>query len=195
MLWSIHMGSSKKALLGALFALATSSPALSLEVGGVTLEDSRELRGKKLLLNGAGIRNKYFVDVYVAGLYLPEQNTSAESIISSKDFQSVRLVITSSRITRERLIEAITDGIRKSSGKDFARYEPMLGELWSAMTFEVKEGDVFDFNHVPDEGVHFVRNGSLLRVMTDFGFKKILFGIWLGDDPVQTTLKADLLSS
>ncbi len=189
------MGSTRKnAMFGALFALASSSPVLSLEVGGVKLEDSRELQGKKLLLNGAGVRNKYFVDVYVAGLYLPAPNTSAQTIIASRDLQSVRLVITSSRITRDRLIEAITDGIRKSSGKDFARYEPMLGELWSAMTFEVQEGDVFDFNYVPGEGVHFVRNGSLLRVMTDFEFKKILFGIWLGEDPVQATLKEDLLS-
>lgn len=176
-------------------AFAGASPSLALEVGGVKLEDSHTVMGRTLLLNGAGVRNKFFMDVYVAGLYLPEPNRSAESIIASRDVQSVRLVITSSQITRDRLVEAITDGIRKSSGKDFERYEPMLGELWAAFTFDVQKGDVFDFTYVPNEGVHFIRNGERLRVMTDFDFKKVLFGIWLGNDPVQPSLKQDLLAS
>lgn len=183
-----------RSLLGGLFASALSSMSLALEVGGVNLDETQSVHGTPLQLNGAGIRNKFFVDVYVAGLYLAKPTTSAEAVISAQELQSIRIVITSSQITRQRLIDAITEGIQKSAGDDFSRYEPMLDQLWSALTFEVQKGDVFDFTYVPQQGVHFVRNGQTLRVMPEFEFKKILFGIWLGKDPIQPSLKQDLLT-
>lgn len=181
-------------LLGGLFISSLSSAALALDVGGVKLDETQSVQGTSLQLNGAGVRNKFFVDVYVAGLYLAKPSTSAEAIITSKELQSMRIVITSSQITRERLTDAITEGIQKSAGADFARYAPMLDQLWSALTFEVQKGDVFDFTYVPQQGVHFVRNGQTLRVMPEFEFKKVLFGIWLGEDPIQPSLKEDLLA-
>lgn len=179
--------------LGAILSGLLSSNLGALEVGGVSLEDSLSIQGTTLRLNGAGVRNKFFIDVYVAGLYLQNPGQSAEEVITGNELQSVRLIITSSQITRDRLVEAITDGIRRSAGPEFPRYQPMLDELWAAMPHDVSEGDVYDFTFVPGEGVHFIRNGQPLRIMPQFEFKKILFGIWLGKDPVQPSLKEDLL--
>lgn len=190
----MRIASLRRSLWGGLFIGSLASTALALEVGGVKFEETQSVQGTPLLLNGAGIRNKFFMDVYVAGLYLPKRSTEAEAIIAGKELQSIRIVITSSQITRERLTDAITEGIQKSAGDDFARYEPMLDQLWSALTIEVQKGDVFDFTYVPQQGVHFIRNGQSLRVMPEFEFKKVLFGIWLGKDPIQPSLKADLLA-
>lgn len=168
---------------------------MALTVGGVSLEDSIAIQGTALKLNGAGIRNKLFIDVYVAGLYLPERTQVAQRIIDGNEVQSIRLVVTSSQITRDRLIDAITEGIKMSAGKEFPRYEPRLQELWATLTFEIGEGDIFDFTYVPGEGTHVIRNGQPLRVMPEYEFKRVLFGIWLGKDPIQESLKADLLDS
>lgn len=179
-------------LLSLLFILLPAS-GFARTVGDVTLPDSLQIHNSALVLNGAGMRSKYFLDVYVVGLYLPQAGQDAQHIISADQVQAVRLVITSSRITRDRLVDSIEDGIRQSAGKEFPRYQPMLQELWDALTFEVKIGDQFDFTYVPQSGTHFYRNGELLRVLPQFDFKQVLFGIWLGNDPVQDSLKQALL--
>ena len=178
-----------------LLCLMLCLPALGVcrTVAGVDLPESIQVEQQTLTLNGAGIRSKYFMDVYVAGLYLPSASTDARAIVSADAPQSMQLTIISSHITRSRLIDTIEDGIKLSAGKDFPRYQPMLKELWDALTFEVKVGDRFEFTYLPGKGTHFYRNGALLRVLPEFDFKKVLFGIWLGEEPVQPPLKKALL--
>jgi len=172
--------------------LPLASQARTIE--DVTLPESLQVNDATLQLNGAGVRSKYFVDVYVAALYLPALQQDARRIVQADEPQSVRLAIISSCITRDRLLESIEDRIRQSAGADFPRYKPMLQELWDALTFEVKIGDQFDFTWVPGKGTEFYRNSELLRVLPQFEFKQVLFGIWLGDDPVQDSLKTALLT-
>ena len=177
-----------------LILVGWSALAQARQINGVDLPDTLTIDHNKLVLNGAGIRSKYFLDVYVAGLYLPAKIHNADQIIKADEIQSIRLVITSSLITHRRLYESIEDGVRKSAGKDFSRYKPMLSQLEQVLTFEVKSGDEFDFTFIPGEGTYFYRNGTLLRQLKDEQFKQVLFGIWLGKDPVQSSLKEDLLA-
>lgn len=178
-----------------LMLLMACLPATALcrTVGGIEIPDTLTVQERTLTLNGAGIRNKYFMEVYVAGLYLPEPSRDADAIVTADTVQSMRLHIISSHITRSRLIDTIEEGIQLSAGKDFPRYRPMLNELWDALTFEVNVGDIFEFTYVPGKGTHFYRNGELLRVLPEFDFKKVLFGIWLGHHPVQESLKRKLV--
>ena len=49
------------------------------EIAGVTIPDTAQLSpdGTTLVLNGAGVRRKFFFKIYVAGLYLPSRQTSS----------------------------------------------------------------------------------------------------------------------
>ncbi|CBL43721.1 conserved hypothetical protein [gamma proteobacterium HdN1] len=175
------------------FALSQPQLAWGFTVGGVSLTEQQTSGDTVLHLNGAGIRNKFFLDVYVAALYTPDRVANAEAVLDAHVPQTVRLVITSSAITRQRLVDAITEGVQRSAGKDFPRYAPYLDQVWEALTFEVKKGDIYDFRYLPDQGVSIVRNGEVLRTIPEFEFKRVLFGIWLGKDPVQASLKKAML--
>ena len=73
--------SAIKALLaGAILTLAASLPAVAaVDVSGYKFDDTAKVAGKDLKLNGAGMRTKFIVKVYAAGLYLPEKrNNTAE---------------------------------------------------------------------------------------------------------------------
>lgn len=174
-------------------ALLATLPAQARQVGEVDLPDTLKIGDSSLVLNGAGIRNKYFLDVYVAGIYLPAASHDAAAILKADEVQSVRLVITSSRITRQRLLDSIEDGVRKSAGKDYPKHQPRMQELWDAITFEVKPGDTFEFTWIPGEGTHVSMNGKLLRMIAEHEFKQVLFGIWLSPNPVQESLKQEML--
>ncbi|WP_111656016.1 chalcone isomerase family protein [Isoalcanivorax indicus] len=155
-----------------------------------------DVDGTKLVLNGEGVRNRFFMDIYTAGLYLSETNGNAEEIVQKDAVQAVRLKITSSRVSRARFIDSIEDGIRKSAGDDFPRYAPFIDELreeMDAQDIQINVGDLFGFDYVPGEGTRILRNGEVMRVIEGLDFKQVLFGIYLGNDPIQDSLKREML--
>lgn len=163
------------------------------EVNGVELPDTLQVDNTGLVLNGAGVRNKYFMQVYVAGLYVPEPSSDAASIMNADEVQVMRVEITSSMITRSRFQETVQDGLKQSAGDEYPRYEHMLDALWADENLDVDKGDVFEYRYVPGEGTRFLRNGNTLKVVKGLDFKRVLFGIYLGEYPVQDSLKAELL--
>ena len=52
-------------------------------LAGVTLPDTVQVGSTMLVLNGMGIRTKYMVKVYVAGLYLEQKSSDPGAIIKA----------------------------------------------------------------------------------------------------------------
>ena len=48
-----------------------ASKGYSLNIADVNIPDSFSAGGHRLILNGAGIREQFFMDLYVGALYLP----------------------------------------------------------------------------------------------------------------------------
>ncbi len=69
--------------IAALLSLAIAIPALALTLAGVNMEDHATVGGQTLVLNGAGLRKKLFIKVYVGGLYLPAKNSNAAAIMAA----------------------------------------------------------------------------------------------------------------
>ena len=84
------------------FGLYSLCCIVMLLAGGMataaTLPDEMTVDGVTLTLNGEGQRNKYFMNVYIAGLYLPSREKDAREIIRRDEVQAVQLTITSSPI-------------------------------------------------------------------------------------------------
>jgi chalcone isomerase-like protein len=67
-----------------VFVLTSSFNLRAASLAGVTLPDTVQVGGTMLVLNGLGLRTKFSVKVYVAGLYL-EQKSSDSSAITKAD--------------------------------------------------------------------------------------------------------------
>lgn len=162
-------------------------------VANIDLPDQIQVSNQPLVLNGAGIRSKFFIDVYVAGIYLPSASQDATSIIAADEIQSIHLVIITSLITRDRLLEPMLAGVKKSAGDDYPKYEPRVKALFDAFNIEVKLGDTLDITWLPGQGTQVSHNGKALTVLPDHDFKKMLFGLWLSPNPAQESLKQAML--
>jgi hypothetical protein len=57
-------------------------PAAAGSLAGVNLPDKVEVKGQSLVLNGLGLRTKFFIKVYVGGLYLPQKEKAPAKILS-----------------------------------------------------------------------------------------------------------------
>jgi len=182
-------------LFGLALMLGLSSAVQAIEVGDIDVGDKFSVEGHKLVLNGAGVRSKFFLDVYVAALYLPNQMTEASDIIDSDEAMAIRLFITSDMITSKRMADSTRDGFVRSTGGNLAPIETEVEELIKAFQEEIEKGDIFDLVYEPGQGVTVYRDGKAASNVKGLEFKKALFGIWLSEDPIQKSLKKALVSN
>lgn len=178
-----------------LFALL-AVPVLAAEVAGVKVEDRIKLESSELVLNGAGLRTKFFVNVYVAGLYLAEKKTTAAEVLalSGPKRVSMRLL---RNLSAKQLVDALDEGIRdNTSAAERESLKGQVTELTAIMytLHSAKEGDVIALDWVPGTGTRILLNGEPRgKAITGEDFYRALLRIWLGDDPVSKDLKKALL--
>lgn len=176
-----------------LLSAAISAPAAALTVDGVDVPDTYSAQDAELTLNGAGVRSKWFMDLYVGGLYTPQKGSDAQAIINADEPQAITLHIISGLITSDKMTSATLEGFENSTGGDLSAIQSEVETFLNVFAEEIKEGDVFDLVYLPSEGVQVLKNGEAKASIGGLGFKKALFGIWLSDEPAQQDLKESML--
>src|SRR5688572_27617935 len=99
----------------AILLLLTAVAADAAVVEDVNVPDSITVADSALVLNGAGVRKRFFVKVYVGALYLPSKETKAEAIVNAPGAKSVRLHFLYSEVEAKKLADAWTDGFKSNS--------------------------------------------------------------------------------
>jgi len=164
-------------------------------VAGVNLPKKVKIGKTELGLNGSGVRQKMWIDLYVCGLYLKAKNTDANKIINANEHASLKLHIVSKLITSEKMIDAVEEGFKNSTD---GKTKPIRKEIDTFKAVfskeEIKKNDVYDIVYVPSKGTVIFKNGKIQPIIEGLAFKKALFGIWLCDKPADKDLKVDLLN-
>jgi hypothetical protein len=172
------------------------SNAWAGEVKGVHIPESLSAGDVQLQLNGAGVRNKFFLNLYVGALYLVEPSGKGREVVSADEPMAIRLHVLSKLITSERMEEASREGFVQATNGDTSRIQERMEEFISLFKHEeIVKGDVFDFVYRPGKGILAYKNEELMSAVKGLDFKKALFAIWLGNDPVQESLKAKMLGT
>ena len=183
----------KKKLFAVLIIFLFALTSEAVELAGVNVPDSIKAGENELILNGAGTRTKFFMKMYVGALYLQETGTSPEKIINADEPMAIKLNITSSLITSERMEEATREGFSNSTGGNTGPLKDEIEKFISVFSEKILENDVFDLIYTPVKGVEVFKNSSSRTVIKGLDFKKALFGIWLCDKPAQKSLKDNML--
>ena len=188
----------KKILLALTFLLSlqfsTVSAQTQLEVNGVTVPRKIEVQNKTMQLNGAGGRSKMWLEVYVQALYLTQLSQDPKFIIDSDTEMAIRIEITSSMVSSNKLSKAMNVGFEKSAGSNLEELRPRIEQFKALLSDDIKEKDVFVLAYNPfDQTINVIKNEIVKGKVPGFDFKKALFGIWLSDKPVDETLKKNLL--
>ncbi len=166
------------------------------EIEGVKVPRKIEFDGKKLELNGYGVRSKAWIEVYVQALYLSRYTADAADIIASDTPMAVRLQITSGLVTSKKLSKSLNKGMLKSVGEEgMIRLKDKIDELERLLNLEeTKFNDAFNLIYNPnDQSIWIYKNDVLRGKVAGFDFKKAFFGIWLSENPVDKDLKSQLL--
>lgn len=183
------------ALLGWALVLA-GAQAAAIEVGGVKLDDDIDLRGSKLLLNGAGVRYKAIFKVYTAGLYLGRKAATPDEVLAAAGAK--RLSLTMLReIDSGELGKLFTRGVEDNTPKaEMSRLIPGLirmGQIFSEQK-KLLPGEVVTIDWVPGQGTVITVKGKVQGdPFKEAEFFNALMRIWLGPQPADWKLKDALL--
>ena len=184
----------KKLLLIACGLLLCAS-VNATEVAGVKLPESVQVGTQSLVLNGAGIRTKFFFKIYVGALYLPQKQASAEAIIADEHEHRMALHMLhelGSKKLYGAFSEAIEDNQTSAELAAMGAQLKQMKQIFEAVD-EVKPGDVITLDYLPASGTQISVNGTARGTIAGAEFNRALLAIWLGKKPVQDDLKKELL--
>lgn len=192
------MKSAKKKewLLVAALALTMSGATAQVTLSGVRFDESADVRGSKVQLNGAGIRYKAVFKVYTAGLYLSRKAGTMEEVLAAPGAK--RMTITMLRdIDSSELGKLFSRGIEDNMDKAaFSRLIPGVMRMSQIFSDHKKlsAGDSFTLDWVPGTGtVVTLRGVQQGEPFKEPEFYNAMLRIWLGPAPADWKLKEALL--
>lgn len=181
-------------LLIALMAF-TGLPAAGYEIAGVNIPDTIELAGgnQRLVLNGAGIREKFFLDIYIGALYLPARTADAGAILSDSGPASVLMHFLYSEVSRKKITDGWHDGLQANISPE--EMQAIQGDLdkFDSLFLTARKGDVIRIDYRPGSGTAVRINDEWRGTVPGDTFFRALLKIWLGPRPVSRPLKEAML--
>ena len=182
-------------LLSFLFSTSIFAQKIAtIKVADVQVPTAITIANKTLQLNGAGIRSKFFIDLYVGSLYLPEKSQNIDVILNAQQL-ALRLNITSSMISAQKMTDGINEGFKDATNGDTSKIAPQIQTFLALFETGIKEGDQFTFVFSKGSDVTTYKNNKKQGTIKGEDFSVALLNIWLGKAPAQQSLKDKMLGN
>ena len=176
-------------------SLLLTGPAHALVLDGVNVENHASLDGQSLVLNGAGLRRFILFDIYVLALYLPAAVRDARSVLDRDTPRQVRITLLHD-VSAEHNVELLRKGLDANNSPQNmlaiqGQVEQFLDLIRHLESFP--KGSVIELDYLPGVGTEVWLNHHLAGRFAGEAFNRSILKIWLGDHPVQQSLKTALL--
>ena len=184
------------AAIAAGLALSWGAAAATVDVGGAKLEDAADVRGSKLVLNGAGVRYKAVFKVYAAGLYLGKKAGTLEEVLANPGPKRMHITLLREIDSNElgkSFTTAFTDNASRAEMSKLIPGLIRMGQIFSDQK-KLLPGESFTIDWVPGTGTVITVKGVVQgEPFKEAEFFNALMRIWLGPVPADWKLKEALL--
>jgi hypothetical protein len=171
-------------LMTLAFALAPALPAAAATLADVTLPDRIDTGGanaQPLVLNGLGLRKKFFIKIYVGGLYLPAKEPAAARVLAADAPRRMVfhfLYSVSARQMCDAWDEGLADNSPKAAPDVRASFKALCGDME-----DIPSGHEMALTYVPGEGTRVEVNGKLKGTLAGKPFADAVLASWIGPKP------------
>ena len=180
-----------------MFALLCVPTSAAFQVAGVDIPETAVINGldRPLVLNGAGVRKKLFISVYVAALYLPQRQTGVGDLLSDPPPNRVAMHFVYSEVAKRKLDEGWIEGFGQNlTAQRLVAVQSRL-QRFIALFGDMYRGDRVWLDYVPGRGTVVTVNDEVRGDIEGADFNAALLAVWLGDEPVSSSLKKALLGT
>ena len=186
--------------LGSAAVLAAGMPlaqAQLREVEGFRFENSIRLGGSDLVLNGIGVRRRFYLPIYVAALYVPQRSSDPEVLLSQTGPRRMALRFVR-EVEAELFLTSLDAGMRKHyAPAQLAAWKEQWDTLSTIISRMVlaRRSDHMSWDYTPEDGARLMKN-AVPRVpsIASEDFYNAVLRVWLGPQPADADLKKGILA-
>lgn len=178
-------------VLIALLALGMTAAAGAATVAKVDVPDTANVAGIDLVLNGAGLRTKYFIKIYVGALYVGQKSDDPDAIMAQSG---------PDRVLMHMIYAVSKQDFSDAWSGDFAANNPDSNDAlkdriaqFIAYFGDSKKDDIITIDYVPGQGTQISWNGAFRGNIPGEDFHKAFLKVFLGPKPPTNSLKDGML--
>jgi hypothetical protein len=176
-----------------VFAIASTFPLFAGTLAGVPLPDTTQIAGRTLVLNGMGLRKKFVVKVYVAGLYLEEKSSDSGAILKPEAPKRIVMHFVRS-VSKSQMADAFSESFENNTPDAKKTMKAEIDQFLAALE-NVNEGDEIVLTYLLGAGTSLAIHGKEELIIPAPAFAQVLFSVWLGPKPPNDDLKKGLLGA
>lgn len=169
-----------------LATLLTGQPVAMADTGrtmnNVTMDETIDLGGQTLTLNGMALRKKFVVKVYVAGLYVATRSGSADEILAADAPRQMVMHFISGHGSKDKICGAWNDGLKDNTPGASAELTQQFTELCGMMQ-DIKNGERMTLSYLPGTGTTITIAGADKGTIAGKEFADALLRCWIGPKP------------
>ncbi|HSN17746.1 MAG TPA: chalcone isomerase family protein [Gammaproteobacteria bacterium] len=181
-----------RSLAAFLLSLALAAPAFAVTVAGVDVPDTATVANTPLVLNGAGVRVRFFFKIYAGGLYLPQKSSDPAAIVASTGPDRILMHMIYDGVSKSQFADAWHDDFKANNPADYDKLHDQI-EQFISWFGDSKKGDVITMDYVPGTGTQVSWNGVLKGTIPGEAFHKALLNVYMGPNPPTSSLKESML--
>ena len=176
------------------FAVMIPRISTALTVEGKTFAPTVTIADKPLKLIGAGLREKWFFDVYVMAAYSESGTCDPKTIIGKDEVKFLKLVMLRD-VSAEKMASSISDAFGEHMPKNAsAELRQQRKAFQGYFKEECKENTVLEFIYRPDKGTILKQNGKYLGPpFTGSEFARVLWDIYFAKESCCDDLRDEIL--
>ncbi len=184
----------KRIILSLALIAASTLPLTAGTLVGVDMADTTTIGDQDLVLNGMALRKKFFIKVYVAGLYLPAKQSDGAKVLDDDTARKTVMHFVFN-VGKEKICEGWNEGLEANTPDASAALHKDFETLCSMME-DAKKGERFEFAYLPGTGTEVSVKGETKGTIAGKEFADALWASWIGEHPGPGEgFKSDLLGN
>lgn len=182
------------ALLAALMAVPTFAFALNVE--GNEYAQTTTVEGKTLKLVGAGLREKWFFNVYTMGQYTESGACGAKAQYAKDEVRYFRIDMLRD-VSAEKMASTLKEAFDNNLTADApAELKKQVNTFTSYFKKECTKGTKLEFAYIPGTGTTLKQNGKNLGpAIPGKAFADLLWSCYFGNKTCCKDLKKQILGT
>jgi hypothetical protein len=154
--------------------------------------DAVAVGGRRLVLNGSGLRRRMGLVLYEGRLYLESKTSDASVVTGSEQAKRLVLHVLIAQIPKDQVASSLNKGFKENSPAAMAALKESIQRFLSWMETVHAEDEIV-MTYVPGAGTTLSIAGGMKGTIEGKDFADALFSVWFGKEPVDDDLKKGML--
>ena len=155
--------------------------AFAAKLADITLDDKVVVNGQTLSLNGIGLRKKFFIKVYVGGLYLTAKSSNPATILAADSPRRMVMSFLYS-VSKDQMCDAWEEGLEANTPHPSVEVKAGFKTLCSWME-PIPKGNRLVLTYVPGTGTTVEINGKAKGTLPGKATADAIVSTWIGPKP------------